>query len=175
VLGYPRTQRFFDRPSLRISQIREHNPKPIRSDVWCRNRRTKIVLNRVIVIDRFCMCDKGRAETETPDTQHLERDLISRELGLEEDVPGMPGTTRSTPLGKELNLDLLMVFVGAWDFWDIPHILEENGYCNREKSTPSVAATKSRNPRDLSDTQYRDNRLIVHTSTLRLKSSLEQV
>jgi hypothetical protein len=57
-----------------------------------------------------------------------------RELGLDEDVPEMPGTTRSTAIGKELNLDLLMVFVGAWDFWDIPHILEENGYVEESEA-----------------------------------------
>ncbi|MGZ5508043.1 MAG: hypothetical protein ACXWKH_16850, partial [Limisphaerales bacterium] len=27
-----------------------------------------------------------------------------------------------------LQLDLLMVFVGAWDIWEIPYILESNGY-----------------------------------------------
>ena len=42
-----------------------------------------------------------------------------RNLGLDEDVPGCPGTTRSTALGKELKIDLLMAFVGAWDIWEI--------------------------------------------------------
>jgi hypothetical protein len=37
-----------------------------------------------------------------------------RELGLDEDVPDSPRTTRYTALGKELKLDLLMAFVGAW-------------------------------------------------------------
>jgi hypothetical protein len=35
-----------------------------------------------------------------------------RELGL--DVPESPRTTRSTALGKELKLELLMAFVGAY-------------------------------------------------------------
>jgi hypothetical protein len=51
-----------------------------------------------------------------------------RELGLDEDVVGHPGTTRSTALGKELKLDLVMAFVGAWDLWEIPYVLEEHGY-----------------------------------------------
>jgi hypothetical protein len=51
-----------------------------------------------------------------------------RQLGLEEDVPNSPGSTRWTDLGKELNLDLLMVFVGAWHMWEIPYILEDYGY-----------------------------------------------
>jgi hypothetical protein len=52
-----------------------------------------------------------------------------RDLGLDEDVPDSPpGTTRSTALGKELKLDLLMAFVGAWEMWEIPQILHEYGY-----------------------------------------------
>jgi hypothetical protein len=57
-----------------------------------------------------------------------------RELGLEEDVPDSPGTTQSTALGNELNLDMVMAFVGAWDLWEIPFILKENGYL--EESEP---------------------------------------
>jgi hypothetical protein len=51
-----------------------------------------------------------------------------RELGLNEDVASHPGTTRSTTLGKELKLDLVMAFVGAWEMWEIPSVLEEHGY-----------------------------------------------
>ena len=57
-----------------------------------------------------------------------------RELGLDEDVPEMPGTTRFTALGKELNLDLFMAFVGAWDLWEIPFILKENGYLEESEA-----------------------------------------
>src|SRR5258707_5282122 len=57
-----------------------------------------------------------------------------RELGLKEDVPEMPGTTRFTALGKELNLDLFMAFVGAWDLWEIPFILKENGYLEESEA-----------------------------------------
>jgi hypothetical protein len=69
-----------------------------------------------------------------PGTWPLDRDLLPaflktmRELGLDEDVPDSPGTTQSTSLGKELKLDLLMAFVGAWDIWEIPYILEANGF-----------------------------------------------
>jgi hypothetical protein len=51
-----------------------------------------------------------------------------RDLGLDEEVPDSPGTTRSTPLGKELKLDLMMAFVGAWDLSEIPYVLVEHGY-----------------------------------------------
>ena len=51
-----------------------------------------------------------------------------KELGLEEDAPGWPGSTQSTALGKELNVELMMAFIGAYDLWEIPRILESNGY-----------------------------------------------
>ena len=56
-----------------------------------------------------------------------------RELGLDEEVvpDSLPHTTRSTRLGKELQLDLLLAFVGAWEMWEIPSILEDNGYLDR--------------------------------------------
>ncbi|MBR0941568.1 hypothetical protein [Bradyrhizobium liaoningense] len=57
-----------------------------------------------------------------------------RNLGLDEDVPDSPGTTRSTALGKELKLDLLMAFVGALDLWDIPHTLEAYGYIDESQA-----------------------------------------
>src|SRR3981081_4502336 len=47
-------------------------------------------------------------------------------LGRGERVPGESDTSRSTPLGKELHSHLLMVFLGLWDEWDIPMILEDH-------------------------------------------------
>jgi len=49
------------------------------------------------------------------------------ELGLQEFVPGDNLTTRSTALGNELHVDLVMVFIGLWDEWEIPMILEDYG------------------------------------------------
>jgi len=43
-------------------------------------------------------------------------------------VPGSPGCTRSTALGRELDVDLMTVFAGAFNVWDIPYILESRGY-----------------------------------------------
>jgi hypothetical protein len=56
-----------------------------------------------------------------------------REFGLEEDVPGSPGTVRSTALGEELNLELVMAFVGAYSPMDIPLTLESNGFLEEEE------------------------------------------
>jgi len=57
-----------------------------------------------------------------------------RNLGLDENVPDSLGTTRSTALGKELKLDLMMAFVGAWDMWEIPWILEEHGFIDETEA-----------------------------------------
>jgi hypothetical protein len=46
-------------------------------------------------------------------------------MGLVEEVPGKADTWRNTPLGNELHLELLEVFMGFWDEWEVPHILEE--------------------------------------------------
>src|SRR5262249_7318388 len=48
--------------------------------------------------------------------------------GLEEPVPGTNDSWRNTPLGRELHLDLLRVFMGAWDEGEMPMILEEYGF-----------------------------------------------
>ena len=58
---------------------------------------------------------------------------LLREFGLDEDVAGAPGSTRSTILGREANVDLVMAFVGAWDLWEIPRILESNGYLDEDE------------------------------------------
>ena len=35
-----------------------------------------------------------------------------------------PGTKRNTALGTEINLDLIMAFLGIYDVWDVPMILD---------------------------------------------------
>jgi hypothetical protein len=48
-----------------------------------------------------------------------------RELGLTEAVPDQPNTERLTDLGRELNIDLMQVFMGFWDPYDAALTLEE--------------------------------------------------
>jgi hypothetical protein len=43
-------------------------------------------------------------------------------------VPGSPGYTRSTALGRELDVTLMTVFAGAFHVFDVPEILESRGY-----------------------------------------------
>lgn len=49
------------------------------------------------------------------------------ELGLRERVPWDTSARQSSALGKELELDLVMVFIGLWDEWEMPIILERHG------------------------------------------------
>ena len=50
-------------------------------------------------------------------------------MGLEEQVTR--DTRELTPLGEEIDFDLLLVFMGRWDEGDIPSILEQRGLITR--------------------------------------------
>src|ERR1700687_4019428 len=65
-----------------------------------------------------------------------------RELGLDEAMDGQPGASRSTALGKELKLDLMMAFVGSWDMYEIPGVLEQHGYID-ETDTGDLCSASS--------------------------------
>lgn len=49
------------------------------------------------------------------------------DLGLQESAPGDMSATQSTALGNELELHLVMVFIGLWDEWEMPDVLEQYG------------------------------------------------
>ncbi len=53
-------------------------------------------------------------------------DKLLRKFGFVEQIS--EDTQRTTPFGKEANLDLLMCFLGIWDKWEIPGILYYQGY-----------------------------------------------
>jgi hypothetical protein len=48
-------------------------------------------------------------------------------LGLEEEVSDRPGTRRNTPLGNELHLELMFVFLGYWSEPDAIMVLNDYG------------------------------------------------
>jgi hypothetical protein len=54
-------------------------------------------------------------------------------LGLKEPVSGMPNTERATPLGRELNIDLMQVFMGMWEPYEISMILEDYGLLTEDE------------------------------------------
>jgi hypothetical protein len=47
-------------------------------------------------------------------------------LGLLERISS--DTWRNTPLGRELNLDLFEAFIGLWDAWEVPWILQDHRF-----------------------------------------------
>jgi hypothetical protein len=55
----------------------------------------------------------------------LDRKLLA--MGVQENVTRGLGAKRNTDLGREMQMDLMMVFIGLWDEWEIPNILEEYG------------------------------------------------
>ena len=46
------------------------------------------------------------------------------EMGLVERISS--NTWQITPLGKELDIDLFEAFMGLWDVWEVPYILEDH-------------------------------------------------
>jgi hypothetical protein len=53
----------------------------------------------------------------------VNRKLI--QMGLLEVVSVEPPTWQYTPLGKEVDIELFEVFLGSWDPWEVPMILED--------------------------------------------------
>jgi hypothetical protein len=52
----------------------------------------------------------------------VDRKLV--QMGLVELLSAETQTWRSSPLGKELDVDLFLVFMGIFDEWEVPGILE---------------------------------------------------
>ena len=73
-----------------------------------------------MVVTRLFSRQPWLADRETCSAVH--RKLV--QMGLVEQVRVEPETWRNTPLGKELHVDLLEVFMGVWCEWEIPCILE---------------------------------------------------
>jgi hypothetical protein len=53
------------------------------------------------------------------------------EMGLEEKAGN---DTRLTSLGKEIDFELLSIFMGRWDYRDVPIILEERGLITKSET-----------------------------------------
>ena len=51
-----------------------------------------------------------------------------QQMGLEEPVPGEADCWRNTALGNELDVDLLMVFLGLWGEWDALYVLTKHEF-----------------------------------------------
>jgi hypothetical protein len=56
------------------------------------------------------------------------------EAKLYELIPGTNNTYRPTPLGRAVNVDLLMVFLGLWDDAEIPFVLENEGLMSEDEA-----------------------------------------
>src|SRR5712672_3056707 len=56
-------------------------------------------------------------------------------------VPDEPGTTQYTPLGLELNVELMSIFAGAVELWDIPLLLDLMGHLDDEEAEAIYTST----------------------------------
>ena len=88
------------------------------------DKRTVITNLHAMIVTRLFGSRPWLGDKETCNAINRKLD----DFGLQERVPGdIRGTTRNTALGKELELDLVMVFTGLWCEWEIPWILEDHG------------------------------------------------
>ena len=59
-----------------------------------------------------------------------------RECGLEEDTPDSgPGTSQASALGREINLYLMMTFIGAFEIWEFHPFSNPRAISLRQKRT----------------------------------------
>jgi hypothetical protein len=58
---------------------------------------------------------------------------------------GKPGTIQYTPLGLELNVELMSIFTGAVGLWDIPLLLDLMGHLDDEEAE-AIDESISRHP-----------------------------
>ena len=70
--------------------------------------------------NRLFNCRQWLADRET--VWAVEQKLIK--MGLVERISS--DTWRNTPLGTELDVDLFEVFMGLFDVWEVPYILEDH-------------------------------------------------
>jgi hypothetical protein len=87
------------------------------------NKAKIIVELESMVVARLFSRQPWLAERETVSAVY--RKLI--EMGLLEQIRDEPPSWRTTPLGKELAVDLFQVFMGVICEWDVPITLEQYG------------------------------------------------
>jgi hypothetical protein len=63
------------------------------------------------------------------------------DLGLTTDDPDKPGTTQYTSLGLELNVELMSIFAGAVNLWDIPVLLDLMSHLDDEEADAIYTST----------------------------------
>ena len=66
---------------------------------------------------------------------------LLNDFGLTTNVPDEPGRTQYTPLGLELNVELMSIFAGAVKLWDIPVLLDLMGHLDDEEADAIYAST----------------------------------
>jgi hypothetical protein len=89
----------------------------------------ELTLHHMIVTRLFC-AEQWIVDREI--SMAITRKLT--EMALQERVPEDARTIRRTPLGNMLNVDLLIVFMGMWDCFEVPDILWENGLIDDSES-----------------------------------------
>jgi hypothetical protein len=96
------------------------------------NRRDTIIeLHKIIDTRLFDDCP-WYSYRESTHALHKKLD----ELGLQQPWGADPLARMSTELGNELNLGLVLVFLGVWDIWNVPYKLEQYGLLDEDEFDP---------------------------------------
>jgi hypothetical protein len=94
-----------------------------------RTANGRLMMNKLDILCELHAVIATRLLGEGPGLMEREDALKSNEralaIRLEEQVNR--DTWRLTALGKEMDLDLLSIFMGRWDYRDIPVILKQRG------------------------------------------------
>jgi hypothetical protein len=81
----------------------------------------------------FVRLFRDRSWLDTDDETYFRYSEKLIQLGLQEKIPGTINTLK-TDLGREMNLDLIEIFMGIRHEADIPYFLEENGFIDNSES-----------------------------------------
>ena len=93
-----------------------------------------------MVVTRLFSRQPWLADRETISAVH--RRLV--QMGLVEQAFVEPQTWRSSPLGKELDVELFEVFLGLFDQWDVPGMLEH--YPSSTSQRPTLSTNECPTP-----------------------------
>jgi hypothetical protein len=93
------------------------------------------------------------------------------QMGLVERVCAEPETWQSTPLGKELDVDLFQVFMGVICEWDVPMTLKEHGLLTKSEFDSILESTSDADAKSLLD-GYVKREYFVHRKVTKFLHSI---
>ena len=117
------------------------------TEVSAMNKAKIIAELENMVVARLFSGQPWLAERETVSAVY--RKLI--QMGLLEQIRDEPPSWQTTPLGKELDVDLFQVFMGVICEWDVPMTLKEHGLLTKSEFDSILEPTSDADAKSLLD------------------------